>query len=96
MKFNKYQKEVDKIVKLADRDKLLLPILWLNEEAGEVSKYLKKAIKYNEEMDKDAIIEEAGDVLNSLSALATGLGISLDDIAEMSLKKLEESWDAND
>ena len=84
-------------------DALIYPMLGLQEEVGELSGKLKRYFRDNEydvSMD-DPMVEmsaelrfdmarECGDVLWYLTAIASDLGYSLDEIASLNLEKLED------
>ncbi len=67
-------------------------LLGLVGEAGEVAEKFKKIIRDQEgvisEADKQEIVKELGDVLWYISALASYLDTSLDDVAQTNLQKL--------
>lgn len=92
--FNEYQDVARKTAIYPAQYKMVYPVIGLAGEAGEVSEKVKKVIRdkegYFDEEDKEAIAKEIGDVLWYLSALATDLGLRLDDIADANLQKLED------
>lgn len=63
--------------------------LGLMNEAGEVGGKVKKALRGDKPLDKDALASELGDVMWYLSELATQIGYPLADIARMNLAKLD-------
>jgi len=67
-------------------------VLGVVGEAGEVADKFKKIVWHKEgkvdEDDKVAIARELGDVLWYLAALADALGYTLEDVANMNIKKL--------
>lgn len=71
----------------------IYPALGLSGESGEVMEKLKKILRdddgriSNEKLD--SIKKELGDVLWYISALASELGLSLQNIAEDNIKKLQ-------
>ena len=65
-------------------------ILGLCEEAGEVAGVFKKSQYLGNRMDFDRITEELGDVLWYLTFLADLLGLSLEDLAKLNIKKLAQ------
>lgn len=84
-------------------DALIYPMLGLQEEVGELSGKLKRYFRENEYdvSMEDCMVEmsaelrfdmarECGDVLWYLTAIASDLGYSLDEIASMNLEKLED------
>lgn len=60
----------------------------LAEEAGEVLGVVRKHRFQGRPLDRGAVVEEVGDVLWCLAALAASLGITLDEAAESNLAKL--------
>ena len=84
-------------------DELIYPLLGLQSECGELSSKLKKHFRDNEyEVTiEDAIAElpatlrldmahEAADCLWYIAAIASDLGYSLQEIAELNLEKLDD------
>ena len=75
------------------------PTLGLSGEAGEVAEKIKKIIRDKNEKigeeDKLEIKKELRDVLWYLSQLASELKISLNDVAESNIKKLNERKQKN-
>lgn len=71
------------------------PFFSIGEEAGEVQGKIAKYIRKNKTLPdlsneelKAALVKELGDVLWQLSACATELGVTLEDIAVGNLEKL--------
>lgn len=64
-------------------------ILGLCNESGEAAGKIKKVMRGDKELDKEALGAELGDCLWYLGGLASQLGISLNKIAEDNLIKLE-------
>jgi NTP pyrophosphatase (non-canonical NTP hydrolase) len=90
MEFNKYQELASTTATY--KEKIIYPTLGLNGEAGEIAEKVKKILR-----DKDGVFDEAfklelakelGDQLWYVAALASDLGLNLDDVAEMNIKKL--------
>ena len=84
-------------------DALIYPMLGLQEEVGELSGKLKRYFRENEYdvSMEDCMVEmsaelrfdmarECGEVLWYLTAIASDLGYSLDEIASLNLEKLED------
>ena len=63
--------------------------LGLCGEAGEVIDLLKKHLFQGHDLDKERMIGEVGDCLWYIAELATGLGVSLDEIARRNIEKLK-------
>jgi len=70
------------------------PALGLSGEAGEVAEHIKKAIRDDDGKitpeRKEKLKKELGDVLWYLSQLASEVGLSLDEIAQVNLDKLSK------
>tara|TARA_B110000444_G_scaffold239977_1_gene254921 strand:- start:206 stop:586 length:381 start_codon:yes stop_codon:yes gene_type:complete len=64
--------------------------LGLVGEAGELAEKLKKSIRDYSLFDKEGSLKELGDVLFYVAALANFYGGSLQTIAEMNIKKLDD------
>lgn len=95
MKFDEYQKRaLSTVLTSEDQFKDLLHwVLGINGESGEIAEKVKKIIrdkggKVSEE-DKKELAKEIGDVLWYLAVFAEDLGMSLDDIAQANLSKLQ-------
>jgi NTP pyrophosphatase (non-canonical NTP hydrolase) len=73
---------------------LLVPLLGLAGEVGELQGEYKKALRDGDapELYRDRFAEELGDVLWYVANLATKLGFDLDQIAEQNLAKSQERW----
>ena len=74
-------------------DNIVYPVLGLVGESGEVAEKLKKLIRdQNGMVDdafRDAVERELGDILWYLAAVAHELGLTLDDVAEVNIAKLQ-------
>lgn len=68
---------------------LVYTVLGLNGEAGEYAEKVKKHIRDGGNLD-DAAASELGDTLWYLSAAASALGYSLEDIGQMNIDKLTD------
>jgi len=100
MNFNEYQKKAQKTAIYPNQgNNLIYPVLGLCGEAGEVAEKIKKMIRDDEgkltEKRRTLLISEISDVLWYLSAMATELGVSLDEVAEYNLKKLKDREERN-
>jgi len=71
-------------------------IIWnaigLAGEAGEVVDHIKKAIFHRHGLDTAKVQEELGDLLWYVAGLCTQLGLSLDNVMDGNIKKLEQRY----
>jgi NTP pyrophosphatase (non-canonical NTP hydrolase) len=81
-----------KIEGLSPRDDLLLGVVGLCGEAGEVANHVKKHLFHGEPLDRARVIEELGDVLWYLAHLADQVGSSLEEVASSNVQKLERRY----
>lgn len=70
-------------------DGLTYSVLALCGEAGELANKLKKSLRVNKQADPLVLADELGDVLWYVAAVATELGMTLDEVAEMNIQKLQ-------
>lgn len=94
MTFNDYQYEAKKTAIYPPKSKVVYPALKLAGEAGEVAEKIGKIIRddssrFYQSRHRESLKKELGDVLWYVSAIASDLGIKLDDIAETNLEKLQ-------
>lgn len=94
MGFNEYQKESRKTAIYPDAGKnFLYPVLGIAGEAGEVADKVKKILREKEgvldEISREDLKKELGDLLWYMSQLATEIGVSLDDVAQSNIKKTQ-------
>ena len=87
MRFNEYQEEASKTAIYPEQYKIVYPTLGLAGEAGEVAEKVKKHIR-DGVLNVDDLKKELGDVLWYLAAIASDLGLNLDEVAEANLQKL--------
>ena len=91
MTLNNYQKLAMATCVIEDKTDLLhYGILNTASEGGELAGKWAKAIRKGVPMQDQDLIAEAGDVLWSLAAIAEGLGVTLEDIANYNIKKLAD------
>lgn len=96
MHFNKYQQLTAKTAIYRENGwlRIVYPTMGLPGEAGEVANKIKKVYRDKDghfsQEDRDAIAKEIGGVLWYCAALATDLGLDLDDIAKANLKQLRD------
>lgn len=99
--FNEYEEEA---MNTAVYDgEVIYPTLGLVSEAGEVADKIKKMLR-DEDVDlgfemseeqRKAVALEVSDCLWYITALASDLGYSLEDIANMNIEKLRDRMDRN-
>lgn len=94
MNFKDYQKRAYTAIQPhADKkDEVLNWVIGMAEEVGEVLNLIKHQYWGSEEIDKDALAKELGDVIWYTSALAKVLGVNLQAVAEMNVAKLEHRF----
>lgn len=88
MNFNKYQKESRKTWKENFRNDFQRAILGLVGEAGEVAEKLKKSYRDDVNIAPEDMAKELGDVLYYLTRIGEYFGFTLEEIAELNIKKL--------
>lgn len=95
LNFNEYQelaartdnttgKTVDSILTSA--------VMGMVGEAAEAMEHVKKYIEQDHKLDRDKLIEEAGDTLWYIAKLARVCGISLEELAKRNIEKLERRY----
>ena len=90
MKFNDYQKKAMACSVLRTKEEMIqYGVLNTASEAGEIAGKYAKSVRDETQIDTTAVMKEMGDVLWSLAALAEGLGVTLEDVAEMNVNKIE-------
>jgi NTP pyrophosphatase (non-canonical NTP hydrolase) len=81
------------VVPLSDLENMLAwDALGLAGEAGEVADYIKKVVYHRHELDREKLKLELGDVLWYLTGIATHAGLTLEEIQEANIKKLETRY----
>ena len=104
MDFNEYQKESFKTwypkqftEELDGKFKkgFTQALLGLFGETGEVSEKIKKSIRDKTEIDKIEIGKELGDVLYYLTRIAEYFNLTLEEVAEINVKKLADRQKRN-
>ena len=85
-----YQKAAMRTLSGASADAPLLTCaLGLAGEGGEIADHVKKVLFHGHETDPTKLVKELGDVLWYVACGAHALGISLEEIAERNIKKLQ-------
>lgn len=93
MTFEEYQKLSRETALYPNKDNnFIYPTLGLAGEAGEVSEKIKKVLRDKngivDEMTKQELSKELGDVLWYVAQLCTELNLSFDEVAKMNIEKL--------
>ena len=94
MTLNDYQKLAYRTSNpdLTNRGLIENGVMGLCGEAGECIDIVKKAMFQGHKLDREKLIEELGDTLWYAAQLATGLDISLDDVAQHNVDKLMKRY----
>ncbi len=100
MEFSSYQQSSRTTAKYPDAGQnFVYPTLGLVGEAGEVAEKIKKILRDKggqiDEVTRQEIQKEMGDVLWYLAQLATELGLELDAVAQTNLDKLLSRLERN-
>lgn len=85
---NEYQKQA--VATLKPNTDLVYTTGKLQCEAGELSQYALKAQYHGKPLQRNAAIEELGDVLWYAAATAEKLGTTLEEVAQLNIAKLRE------
>ena len=93
MTFDEYQEFARSTVMYPEDVKVVYPTLGLCGEAGEVAEKVKKNIRDGKSLDGVGL--ELGDVLWYVSALADDLGITLEQVAQWNVDKLQRRMQLN-
>ncbi|WP_234837062.1 nucleoside triphosphate pyrophosphohydrolase family protein [Sinorhizobium meliloti] len=77
------------------RDALIVPMLGLAGEAGQLLSEYKKHLRDGDahKLFKERVCEELGDLLWYLANVASKFDLNLDDVARSNLAKAQERWD---
>ena len=67
-------------------------LIGLQTEVGELADAFKKHQFYGKELDRDNVIEEAGDVVFYLTGLLNGLGLTMDQVLARNVNKLAKRY----
>lgn len=97
MKLNEYQKLSKRTLPsregLQERKMALANYgLGLTGEAGECGDHIKKYAFHGHELNVEEIKNELGDVLHYLAGLATMCGVSLEEVANANITKLQKRY----
>lgn len=72
--------------------RLTVSALGLTGEAGEVAELVKKHVGHGHTLDSEKVKKELGDVLWYVAALATTLGLSMEDVGAANIEKLKARY----
>ena len=76
----------------SDTERLVDAAAGLSEEAGEVLGLVRKHAFMGHPLDRERLTRELGDALWCLAAVATSLGVTLDDVASKNVEKLRRRY----
>lgn len=91
MTLNEYQVQA-MTTSSKEGDAVIIGILGLCGEAGEMADLLKKSLHQGHVLSRDDIVEELGDVLWYVAYTAKALGVFLDTVANHNLTKLRKRY----
>lgn len=74
------------------KTQLLMGVIGLQDEVGELASCIKKHIEYGQPLDETNLKEEVGDCLWRLAQLCDAIGISLADCACSNIEKLKHRY----
>jgi NTP pyrophosphatase (non-canonical NTP hydrolase) len=91
MTLDEYQEAARRTINpsLGERDRLLDAAMGLSEEAGELLGLVRKRAFQSRDVARETLIEELGDTLWCLAIAADSLGITLSDVANANVDKLQ-------
>ena len=93
IEFNEYQRQAYELISEEGRKDLITNgVLGLAGEAGECCDIVKKYKYQGHDLDKEKLLDELGDVLWYISETASGIGVSLEDVAIYNLNKLHKRY----
>ncbi len=91
--FNEYQKHAYNLIsEEGKKDLITNGVLGLAGEVGECCDIVKKYKYQGHELDKNHLKEELGDVLWYIAETASGLNITLEEVAQYNLDKLHKRY----
>jgi len=94
MKVNEYQQlAMTTLAPHLDRKEVLInSVMGLCGESGEVIEIVKKWLVKKDQLNRDRMIEELGDVAWYIAEAATALGVSLESILQANIGKLKNRY----
>lgn len=91
--FKEYNEFVKSMKVYPEKHAIIYPALGLGGEAGEIQEKIKKWLRKDNELDKDALLSELGDPLWYIVSLADDLGYTLQDVVDRNVEKLSSRKD---
>lgn len=88
MNFNDYQSMARDFAIYKPAHAVIYPALGLAGEAGEVAEKVKKHLRDGKALDVSGVAKELGDVLWYIANLASDMGVTLQEIADLNIDKL--------
>lgn len=89
MDLNEYQQKCLRTTNATPTmERLTISGLGIAGEAGEVADLIKKVVGHGHDLDHDKLVKELGDVLWYVADLASTIGVTLNDVAEINVAKL--------
>lgn len=94
MTIKEYQKKVERTLNtnLLFREKLSMLCMGLSGETGELIDLLKKSLYHKHDFQTDKAIKEIGDIMWYLISLCNVLNLSIEDIMDKNIDKLEDRY----
>jgi len=94
MTLDEYQRAAARTMNpgLSDEERLVDAAAGLSEEAGEVLGLVRRHAFMGHLLDRERLTRELGDALWCLAAIATSLGVTLDDVASTNVDKLRRRY----
>lgn len=95
MEFNDYQQAANRTL-FGSEQVLTNCALGLSSETGQVVDLVKQYTFHGQNLDKDELTKEMGDVLWYLSQVAQWADIPFDDVAKNNIERLNERYPSRD
>ena len=93
MHIDEYTREVHRTCSIHDpKELLILTALGIAGESGEVVDIVKKVLYHSHELDVPTLQKEIGDLLWYTVLLCETVGITLDDVMQANVEKLQKRY----